>query len=157
MHLPNYGFYENYRYENKFLTKFPYNENNAIITDQEVIYSNTHKLPWIPSNPKLLIKTIYKAALMPRIATAVIVKNKKFNHICMINTHLDYLLKDQCEMQRIPINQATWISKKGEEKTLDHIFVPHNWDIESFGILNPNETKEISDHRLIYTTVRHKN
>ena len=40
---------------------------------------------------------------MPRIATAVIVKKKKFNHIYMINTHLDYLLKDQCEMQRIPL------------------------------------------------------
>ena len=42
-----YTFCGNYRFGN-LLAHIPYNENNCIITKQNVIYNETIRLPWIP-------------------------------------------------------------------------------------------------------------
>lgn len=61
-------------------------------------------------------------------------------------------LKD-LNTQRVVINEATWKSKSGSEKKLDHIFIPNNWIVEDAGII---DTKEISDHNAVYVKTKMK-
>lgn len=89
LRLKKYRFYGNYRYGNLFL-KMPFNENNNIITNKNVIFQNTIFLPWIPDTFSDLKKSIVKMSLMPRIATIIIIEEQAYGKICMINTHLDY-------------------------------------------------------------------
>lgn len=84
-----YTFCGNYRCGN-LLAHIPYNENNCIITKQNVIYNETIRLPWIPKKITELTKAIFQFSLMPRIATIVITEDEERRKICMINTHLDY-------------------------------------------------------------------
>lgn len=88
-HLKNYKFYGNYRY-GKLLVHMPYNENNMILTNQDVITSETVQLPWIADNWKDLKTSVTQMSIMPRIATIVITKDAQNREVCMINTHLDY-------------------------------------------------------------------
>ncbi|MBP3461414.1 MAG: endonuclease/exonuclease/phosphatase family protein [Bacilli bacterium] len=93
--LVKYKLYGNYRYGSSLLAKkIPFindfNENNNIITKDEVIEEKTEMLPWIPNNPKDLVISISKASIMPRIVTITITKNETMGVICSINTHLDY-------------------------------------------------------------------
>ena len=87
--LENYKVYGNYRYGN-LLTKMPFNETNSIITNQDVVSSNTIKLPFIADNFNDFKTSIVKMSIMPRIATIVIFKTIDGEEMCMINTHLDY-------------------------------------------------------------------
>ncbi len=89
LRLPNYRFYGNYRYGN-LLTKIPYNENNNIITNRNVLLEKTLWLPWVPNNFTDLKTSITKFSIMPRIATIVVSEDEEHRKLCMINTHLDY-------------------------------------------------------------------
>ena len=89
LRLNGYKFYGSYRYGN-LLTKIPFNENNNIITNKNVVSQNTIWLPWLANNFTDLKKSITKVSIMPRIATIVITKDQIHGEICMINTHLDY-------------------------------------------------------------------
>lgn len=93
--LVNYKLYGDYRYGDSLLSKkIPFindfNENNNIVTKDEVIENKTEKLPWIPNNLKDLKTSITKCSIMPRIVTIVVTKNKDNEMLCAINTHLDY-------------------------------------------------------------------
>lgn len=99
--LKNYKFYGSYRVSNTNLVNIPWNESNKIITNQNIDYHKTHKLPWIP-NKISEYKPSNLNSIMPRICTVAI--NKKTN-ICMINTHLDY---------KIPNLQARQLKKLAE-------------------------------------------
>lgn len=87
--LKEYKFYGNYRY-GRVLAKIPYNENNNIITNRNVLSEKTVWLPWIANNIADLHGSITKMSIMPRIATIVILEDEENKKICMINTHLDY-------------------------------------------------------------------
>lgn len=87
--LNGYGFYGSYRYGN-LLRGMPYNENNNIITNKRVIEERTFYLPWIADNFNDLKQSVIAMSIMPRIATVVVFDDGNSNHICMINTHLDY-------------------------------------------------------------------
>lgn len=89
LRLSDYKFYGSYRYGN-LLTKMPYNENNQIITNQNVLVSKTIWLPWIANNFPDLKTSITKMSIMPRVATIVISEDEENRKLCMINTHLDY-------------------------------------------------------------------
>ena len=89
LRLENYKFYGNYRLGN-MLKRFPYNESNHIITNQNVLYEKTIWLPWIADNLKDLSLSVAKFSIMPRIATIIIAENDDFQKYCIINTHLDY-------------------------------------------------------------------
>lgn len=93
-HLTTYKFYGDYRYGDGLISKLPFfkewNENNNIITNRDVISTETVQLPWIPTNPKDLKESIVKASIMPRIATIVLSKANDGEVVCSINTHLDY-------------------------------------------------------------------
>lgn len=199
LRLKNYKFYGSYRYGN-LLSNIPFNENNNIITNKNVISQNTIWLPWIADNLKDLKKSITKMSIMPRIATIVIVNDEIHGDICMINTHLDYqipsiqirqlqALKKLIEkysgqyptiltgdfnmnidnknfnkfisdmkannMKRVEINENTWYDKNDNGKTLDHIFLPKDWNIQNAGII---DLKDTSDHNGIFVEaeVKHK-
>lgn len=58
-------------------------------------------------------------------------------------------------MKRVEINESTWYDKNGNGKTLDHIFLPNNWDIQNAGVI---DLKGTSDHKGVFveTYVKHK-
>ena len=196
LRLGDYKFYGGYRYGN-LLAKIPYNENNQIITNHNVLDSETIWLPWIADNFSDLKTSITKMSFMPRVATIVISKDEDNRKMCMINTHLDYqvpsiqvrqleVLKkviqkysEDCEIiltgdfnmafgnknfdsfvkdvsdkiKHVDIAGDTWHGNNGESASIDHIFIPRNWQIEEAGIINSNGA---SDHDILFTKVRRK-
>lgn len=58
-------------------------------------------------------------------------------------------------IKRVQINDNTWYDKNGNGKTLDHIFLPKNWNIYNAGTL---DSKGTSDHKGIFAEidVKHK-
>lgn len=88
LQLKDYKCYGNYRFGDGIFVNVPFNENNNIITNKKVIYQKTIYLPWIPAF-KDLKESIQKRAMMPRIATIVVIE-KKGMKTCMINTHLGH-------------------------------------------------------------------
>lgn len=88
--LPNYKFYGDYRYGNVLANVMPYNENNQIITKQNVLENKTIWLPWVANNFSDLKDSITKMSIMPRIATIIVSEDEERRKVCMINTHLDY-------------------------------------------------------------------
>lgn len=189
-YLNKYNFYGKYRTPFK---RLPFNENNNIITNKDVIKVDNIKLPWIPRKFKEIVSNIKKGTLIPRIATIIIIKNKG-KDICIINTHLtnrgkylrirqlnklikvidkysnypiiltgdfnttldDSSFKEFIDslksynISRVSINENTWYSKKGNGKTIDHIFVSNSLPIKDYGII---KTNNISDHDLIYVEI----
>ena len=59
-------------------------------------------------------------------------------------------------IQRVEINESTWNDKEGKGKTLDHIFIPKNWEIENAGIIKSNEEEKTSDHEVIFVEAKRK-
>lgn len=94
----NYSFYGKYRYGN-LLKKLRYNENNNIITNQNVIYTKTYRLPSIPKNNKELKRLIKEKIITPRIATVIVIELENNKKICIINTHLNHKLQTLKEKQ----------------------------------------------------------
>ena len=70
---------------------------------------------------------------------------------------LDSFIEDIKEnnMRRVQINENTWYDKNGDGKTLDHIFLPKDWNIENASVLDSNGT---SDHKPIYVeaSIKHR-
>lgn len=96
--LKKYKLYGNYRYGNsKFVQSVnlldSFNENNAIITNEQVLKTTTSLLPWFPSNPKALFESLKKGSIMPRIVTITEITDENIGNIYAVNTHLDYQLK----------------------------------------------------------------
>lgn len=96
--LETYKLYGNYRYGNSKLVQQigaidSFNENNAIITEKQVLKTTTNLLPWFPNNPKSLLESLQKGSIMPRIATIAEITDPKIGNIYAMNTHLDYQLK----------------------------------------------------------------
>lgn len=89
LRLTNYKLYGNYRYGN-ILKTMPYNESNLIVTNRNILKSETVWLPWIASNFSDFKTSIARMSIMPRIATIVILEVDRHKKVCMINTHLDY-------------------------------------------------------------------
>ena len=102
--LPHYKFCGDYRYGN-MLINMPYNENNQIITKQNILDTQTIWLPFVAHNLKDLKTSISKTSIMPRIATIAITENNDGQKICTINTHLDY------QVPSIQIRQLKALSK----------------------------------------------
>lgn len=189
--LPNFSFYGSYRFGNFILKRFPFNENNNIITNHKVFYQKTYLMPFLPVNFKELKQSvnIKRWSLLPRITTVVVLEigDKK---VCVINTHLDYKINsikqrqldflfklidkkvksypivlmgdfnlsitddifnnfvlklDNIGIKRVSINDRTWNRKK----TLDHIFIPNDWDILRYSVMDDKSMEDISDHRMI--------
>lgn len=92
--LVHYKLYGGYRYGSNIISKkIPFindfNENNNIVTKNEVLKEETKLMPFIPNNFKDLKESIIKCSIMPRIVTIIVTKSDK-GIICAINTHLDY-------------------------------------------------------------------
>lgn len=97
-HLKKYKLYGNYRYGSSKLVQNigmldSFNENNAIITNAQVLKTTTNLLPWFPSNPKALFESLKNGSIMPRIVTITEISDENIGTIHAINTHLDYQLK----------------------------------------------------------------
>lgn len=194
--LHDYKFYGNYRFGN-ILTLMPYNENNQIITNHNVIYNKTIWLPWIANNLLDFKTSIIKASIMPRVATIIISEDEEHRKVCMINTHLDYQIPSiqakqldalkkiiqqysqdyeiiltgdfnmelgnkifdlfvndiNDKLQHINIEGNTWHGNNGEASSVDHIFIPKNWEIKNAGII---DSKGTSDHDAIFAEVKRR-
>ena len=57
------------------------------------------------------------------------------------------------ELEHVYISGDMWHGKNNEGKSLDHIFVSKDFDIENAGIISSMET---SDHDVVYATVSRK-
>lgn len=70
------------------------------------------------------------------------------------NKNFDSFVSDMKNtLQHVNISEKTWHGPNGEEATLDHIFIPKNWEVENVGIIDSRNT---SDHDIIYTDVRRR-
>lgn len=71
------------------------------------------------------------------------------------NENFNSFIKDieKNKITHVDIKGNTWHNKKGDDKALDHIFIPSNWDINDAGII---DSKETSDHDFIYVDVKEK-
>lgn len=114
-HLENYKLYGGYRCgSSKLVQKSPldpFNENNAIIS-QQVLKTTTNLLPWIPNNPTDLLVSIQKASIMPRIITIAEINDPNIGTFYAMNTHLDYQLKSVQTRQLKRILQMIQILSK---------------------------------------------
>lgn len=95
--LNGYNIYGSYQYGKGIIgTKLPlikeYNQSNQIITNMEVIHTNTCIMPWIPRNISDIIKGIKKKSITKRLITNIDILYND-NHIFVFNTHLDYYIK----------------------------------------------------------------
>lgn len=107
--LKRYKLYGDYRYGSSFIVRSipfinDFNENNNIITSNEVVEVSTHLMPFIAYNPKDFFNSIVKMSIMPRIVTIAIIKIYD-QLVCAINTHLDY------QIPSIQIRQLNYIKK----------------------------------------------
>lgn len=185
--LKKHYIYGDYRFGNGILKRLPFNENNVVVTKKDVIKVKTYRLTFIS------IKPVFN---LPRIATVLIVKDKSFNKICIINTHLEHkvekikikqlkvinslvlkyteefpvilmgdfnmdlsnkVFKDFIKtvskyIKRVDIKEPTWNPK---EKTLDHIFIPNNWNLSSVEVIKNELTDKLSDHNLLKIKVKY--
>ena len=196
LRLQDYEFYGSYRYGN-LLTAMPYNENNQIITNNNVVYDKTIWLPWVARNFPDLKDSITKMSIMPRVATIVISEDSEHRKVCMINTHLDYQVPSiqlrqlkalqkivqkygqdyeiiltgdfnmelgdkkfdsfvssvDDKLKHVDIGSNTWHGNDSEKASIDHIFVPKNWQVENAGII---DSKGTSDHDVVFAEVRRR-
>ena len=91
----NYKIYGNFRFGSSSIVKKleifdKFNETVSIISKHPVIKNKTVTLPWIPTNPKDIIKSIKVGSLRPRVATITLVDIPEFGKVNFINTHLDH-------------------------------------------------------------------
>lgn len=93
-HLKLYGDYRYGDWAQKIKFFDDYNENNAIITDMDVMLSETYKLPWIAKNPINLTKSVIKGSIMSRIVTSTVISDDDLGELFVINTHLDYQIPE---------------------------------------------------------------
>lgn len=54
-------------------------------------------------------------------------------------------------IKRVLINDNTWNCRGQNKKTLDHVFVPGDWDVLNYGVIDDCDMDSISDHRMIFT------
>lgn len=92
---PNYKMYGNFRFGSSSIVKKleifdKFNETVSILSKHPVLKNKTITLPWIPHNPKDIIKSIKCGALRPRVATITLIDIPSFGKINFINTHLDH-------------------------------------------------------------------
>lgn len=106
----DYKIYGNFRYGNTSIVKKldifdRFNETVSIIARYPAIKTKTVTLPWLPRNPKDIIKGIKMKSLRPRVATMALIEVKDFGKINFINTHLDHRLSI------IQIRQLNYLQK----------------------------------------------
>lgn len=185
--LKEYKIYGDYVFGNIILKRLPFNENNVVITKKDAIKLKTYRLPFI---------SLKSGFVLPRIASVLIVEDKSFNKICIINTHLEHkveeirirqlkviknlvlkyieefptilmgdfnmdlsnkifkdFIKDVSKyIKRVETKEPTW-NPKG--RTLDHIFIPNNWDLSSVEVIKNELTNKLSDHNLLKIKVKY--
>lgn len=107
---PSYKIIGNFRFGSsklvkkiKFFDRF--NETTSIISKHQILKNKTYTLPWIPTNPKDIIKSIKQASLRPRVATVALINIPNFGKVNFINTHLDH------KLSIIQIRQMNYIQK----------------------------------------------
>lgn len=70
------------------------------------------------------------------------------------NKHFNNFIKDLSKhIKRVDTKEPTWNPKN---MTLDHVFIPNDWNILNASVINNNKTKELSDHNLIKIKVEYK-
>ena len=91
--MNGYSIFGDYRFS-KIFRHMIFNESNSVVTNREVIFAKTYKMPFIPNNFRDLNEStnLTRWSLLPRIATVVLI-NIDGDTICVINTHLDYKFK----------------------------------------------------------------
>lgn len=97
--LPDYRFFGGYRLGNGVLRYLPQNESNLIFSKYKVISDETIPLPFVPSFLRDFLLSLRRGALIPRIVTCLMVEISKENYLWVINTHLDYLIKEVQQRQ----------------------------------------------------------
>ena len=158
-----------------------FNETCAIITNKEIIYNKTHKLPWFFTT-------------FPRIINEVSINSCKKEYL-VINTHIDYLNK-RCQkkqlnyifnylnnldnkdnvilmgdfnldldsnilsdfinnLSNIGINRVDISSKtyKNLDRPIDHIFISKNIKLLDKKVIIDNDF-DISDHYPVYIEIK---
>lgn len=130
----------------------------VIIKDQnnsEICMINTHLDYQIPSIQKRQLQALKQVVEKYSMKYPIILTGD-FNMEINDQNFNDFILdiKDK-NLKRVEINESTWYDKNGNGKTLDHIFLPNDWDIQNAGII---DLKGASDHKGIFveTNVKHK-
>lgn len=130
----------------------------VIIKDQnnsEICMINTHLDYQIPSIQKRQLQALKQVVEKYSMKYPIILTGD-FNMEINDQNFNDFILdiKDK-NLKRVEINESTWYDKNGNGKTLDHIFLPNDWDIQNAGII---DLKGASDHKGIFVeaNVKHK-
>ena len=123
--------------------------------NEEVCMINTHLDYQIPSIQKRQLEVLKK--IIEKYSNKYpIILTGDFNMEITDQNFKDFIsdVKDK-NLKRVEINESTWYDKNGNGKTLDHIFLPNDWDIQNAGII---DLKDTSDHKGIFveTNVKHK-
>lgn len=136
--LTDYKFSGQYRSDFKILRHLipklgTYRENNKIIIKDKIISEKTIRLPFMPTNPKELYHAIKRRSLMRRIASGALVETKELGKVYIINTHLDYAIKN--------------VQKRQLHKLYNHIYIKRlSYPIILTGDFNLEVGDEIFDN-----------
>lgn len=155
------------------------NEKTPIITNKNIIESNTYRLPYYPSNLKRVMThivvldgdkevSIYNTHIEAKIPK---VKEKQLDRIYEIISNDkrpkilmgDFNLKDTdilfenfvnrlkvLNLSRVEINERTFKTEK-EDKAIDHIFISNNYKVVNTFVI---KNLLISDHYPIIVEIR---
>lgn len=183
---PEYSILGNYRFKSNIIVNNleilnRFNESTAIITNQNVVYCDTMKLPWLGST-------------LPRIFTFALIDNEELGEFVFINTHLDFFSRnvqikqlrklkeiiskikypiilsgdfnlelgdsefenfvnflESIGIKRININETTY--KNSEcNGIIDHIFISDKFSCENFKVIETSD--EFSDHNLLVAEIK---
>lgn len=126
-----------------------------IITEDEkygkICMINTHLDYQIPSLQIKQLEAIRNLVLKYG-QTYPVVLTGDFNMEIGTSYFDDFISKiEDINMQRVQINDKTWYDKDGVGKTLDHIFIPSDWNVEDAGVI---DSKGTSDHNIIYVEAK---
>ncbi len=171
-----------FRFSSPVFKHFKFNETNSIITRCPVLSHQTIWLPFLPTvTPRIIslayihtrdagticfmnthlsyanhrvqkkqlkfIKNLISSIEVPIILTG------DFN-MTIHNLLLKQFIKDleTLHMKRIPINEKTF-KKHTKNRSIDHIFIPEQWNIASYQVIKDKKFDHFSDHYLVLAEV----
>lgn len=111
---------------------------------------NTHLDYYIGSVQKKQLKKIYKLLYVKSMSYPIILTGD-FN-LEVGNPIFDEFISnlESIGVIRVPINHKTNAKKYRNQTAIDHIFISDKFKINSYGVINDENLKEVTDHHPIY-------
>ncbi len=169
-----------YRFPKGLFKKF--NETNSIITKQPILKCETKHLPFLPTllprivtiahlhtkeagticfmnthlsfaNRKVQKRQLETLQKMIASISIPIILTGDFNLTIHNPIFKNFITELQrLHLKRIPIHEKTY-KKHTKERSIDHIFIPESWEIDSFQVIKDAKFDDFSDHYLIVAKI----